>query len=386
MRIVIVDPRGDTRPYDDALCEALARRGHEVELVSCRYPHTALEPPEGVRLAERFYRLADRLPPGPRRYARGVEHPLDLAALLPALRRARPDVIHVQWLPMHAVDRTFWRAASRLLGVPVVFTAHDSLPNVAGGDTRRERRNERNARAFDHVITHTEHGAQVLAERFGVPDDRIARIPMGAFTEYRDVEPVPPPVPDGAPVAALVGLLRPYKGLDLLLEAWPAVRAQVPDAVLLIAGRPFGEPAAERAAALAADPANGVVAELRYVSQGEFAGALRRAACCVLPYRRIDQSAVLLSTLAVGCPVVCTDVGGLREVVEESGAGLVVPPGDAPALAGAIARILGDPALQQRLASAALDAVERIYSWDVAAERHEAVYRRAAAEHAGGAR
>ena len=110
MRIVIVDPRGDTRPYDDALCEALARRGHEVELVSCRYPHTALEPPEGVRLAERFYRLADRLPPGPRRYARGVEHPLDLAALLPALRRHRPDVIHVQWLPMHGVDRTFWRA------------------------------------------------------------------------------------------------------------------------------------------------------------------------------------------------------------------------------------------------------------------------------------
>ena len=104
----------------------------------------------------------------------------------------------------------------------------------------------------------------------------------------------------------------------------------------------------------------------------------------MLPYRRIDQSAVLLSTLAVGCPVVCTDVGGLREVVEESGAGLVVPPGDAPALADAIARILGDPALQQRLASAALDAVERIYSWDVAAERHEAVYRQAAAEHAGG--
>ena len=48
--------------------------------------------------------------------------------------------------------------------------------------------------------------------------------------------------------------------------------------------------------------------------------------------------------------------------------------------------MLGDPALRERLADAALDAVERIYSWDVAAERHEAVYRRAVAEHAGGAR
>jgi len=372
VRIVIVDPRGDTRPYDDALAAALARRGHDVELVSCRYPHTQLAPPDGVRLAERFYRLADRLPPGPRRYARGVEHPLDLAALLPTLRRHRPDVVHVQWLPMHGVDRVFWRGVSRALGVPVVFTAHDALPNQAS--PRRERRAERNARAFGQVVTHTRHGAETLERRFGVPADRITRIPMGAFTGYRDVEPVPPDVPDAAPVAAFVGLLRPYKGLDGLLDAWPAVRAQVPDAVLLIAGRPLGEPAAERAAAMASDPASGVVAELRYVSEPEFAGALRRAACCVQPYLRIDQSAVLLSALAMGCPVVATDVGGFREVVEESGAGIVVPPGDPAALADAIARVLGDPELRARLSAAALDAVERIYSWDVAAERTEAVY------------
>ena len=372
---MIVDPRGDTRPYDDALAAALARRGHEVELVSCRYPHTRLAPPVGVRLAERFYRLADRLPSGPRRYARGLEHPVDLAALLPRLARHRPDVIHVQWLPLHAVDRVFWRGLSRGLGVPVVFTAHDALPNAVSA--RRERRARRNARAFRHVVTHTAHGAEVLSSRFGVAAERVARIPMGAFTGYRDVEPVAPPVPEDVPVAAFVGLLRPYKGLDLLLAAWPLVREQVPDAVLYVGGRPLGEPAAERLAAMAREPGSGVVAELRYIAEGEFAGALLRAACCVLPYRRIDQSAVLLSTLALGCPVVCTDVGGLREVVEESGAGLVVPPDDPAALAGAIARILGDPALRRQFSEAALDTVARVYDWDVAAERTEAVYRQA---------
>ena len=338
-------------------------------------PAHALEPPDGVRLAERFYRLADRLPPGPRRYARGVEHPLDLAALLPALRRHRPDVVHVQWLPMHAVDRSFWRAASRLLGVPIVFTAHDSLPNVGRRHAPRapQRAQRPRLRARDHA--HAPRRATCSPSASASRPTASRASPWAPSRSYRDVEPVPPPVPDGAPVAALVGLLRPYKGLDLLLDAWPAVRERVPDAVLLIAGRPFGEPAAERAAALAADPASGVVAELRYVSRAEFAGALRRAACCVLPYRRIDQSAVLLSTLAVGCPVVAPTSAGCGEVVEESGAGLVVPAGDAAALADAIARILGDPALQERLAAAALDAVDRIYSWDVAAERHEAVYR-----------
>ncbi|MGI9117808.1 MAG: glycosyltransferase, partial [Gaiellales bacterium] len=126
MRVVIVDPRGETRPYDDALAAALAARGDHVELVTSA-PRVAQPPaPSGVAVRHAFYRLADRLPGGARKAARGLEHPLDLLALAPSLVRHRPDAVHVQWLPLGAVDRTFWRAVEALLGVPVTYTAHDA--------------------------------------------------------------------------------------------------------------------------------------------------------------------------------------------------------------------------------------------------------------------
>ena len=372
MRVAIVDPRGDTRPYDHALGAALAARGHDVALETCAYPHGDLPPAPGVHVHERFYRLADRVRGRPRRVARGLEHPLDLAALLAALVRRRPDVVHVQWLPLHGVDRAFWRLVRRLLRVPVVFTAHDALP--LHGTPRRLRRAGRNARAFERVVSHSRYGSEAVVARLGVSPERVVRIPHGALDAYADVPPVPPPVPDGAPVAAFLGLIRPYKGLGLLLDAWPAVRARVPDAVLLVAGRPLGEPAAERAAAMAAR-GEGVVAELRFVSTAEFAGALARADCVVLPYRRIDLSGVLFAALALGRPLVASDVGGFREVVGDHGAGLLVPPDDAAALADALVRVLSDAELRARLGAAARRAAEDSYSWSAAAERTEALYR-----------
>jgi glycosyltransferase involved in cell wall biosynthesis len=118
----------------------------------------------------------------------------------------------------------------------------------------------------------------------------------------------------------------------------------------------------------------GVVATLRYTSAGEFAGALRRADCVVLPYRSIDLSGVLFAALALGRPLVVTDVGGLREAAEETGAGIVVPSGDADALAAAVARVLADAALRERLAAAARAAAAGAYSWAAVAEATEAVY------------
>jgi glycosyltransferase involved in cell wall biosynthesis len=180
-------------------------------------------------------------------------------------------------------------------------------------------------------------------------------------------------VPDGVPVVGFLGLIRPYKGLDTLLEAWPRVRAAVPDAVLLVAGRPLGEPAGARATAMAAAGA-GVVADLRFLSTAEFAGALTRSDVVVLPYRRIDLSGVLFAAMALGRPLVVSDVGGFREVVGGSGAGVLVPPDDPEALAGALVRLLLDPEEARRLGSAGRRAAESTYSWEVAAERTEALY------------
>jgi len=373
MRIVLVDPRGETRPYDDALAAALVARGNDVTLLASA-PRIAQPPaPEGVNVRHVFYRLADRVPGRARKVARGLEHPFDLVALAPGLMRRRPDAIHIQWLPMGVVDRCWWRVVERVIGVPVVYTAHDALPNHP--TPRRLRRSAANARAFKRVIVHSQHGRDALIEELGVDPERVQMIPHGALTAYRDVTPVAPAVPDGVPLVVMLGLLRPYKGLDILLDAWPAVRSALPDACLLVAGRVLGDPdGAARLEAMAADGALGVTSDLRFTPTEEFVGTMLRADVVVLPYRRIDQSGVLFAALALGRPIVATRVGGFAEVVEQYGAGVVVPPADPEALAAALIEVLRDPARREAMAAASRAAADGPFSWDAIAAATERVY------------
>ena len=125
-----------------------------------------------------------------------------------------------------------------------------------------------------------------------------------------------------SPVVLFFGLLRPYKGLDVLLDAWRGIE----DAELWIVGRPRMpiEPLRARA------PAN-VRFVPRYVSDAELPAFFRRAEVVVLPYsrtERFDSSGVLAAALAFGKPTVLSDVGGFGEVAA-AGAARLVPPGDA---------------------------------------------------------
>jgi len=368
VRIVLVDPRGDSRPYDHGLGAALAARGHDVTLATSRFRHGALPPAPGVAVRERFYRLADRLPARLRRAGRGCEHVADLVALLPLMRRA--DAVHVMWLPLGPADRMFWRGARRLLRARLVYTAHNAVAKDGVGGPAQIRAD---CEPFERIVVHS-HAGQAALERLGLDPGRIARIPHAALTGYGEVAPVPPPLPDDVPVALFAGLIRPYKGLGDLLDAWPAVRARVPGAILHVLGRSLGgDGDAARAART-----EGVVADLRYAAPGEWAGAMRRADVVVLPYRSIDQSGVLASAIALGRPVVATDVGGFGETLADPAAGLLVPPRDPAALTAAIVAVLGDDALRERLSQGAREAAAGELSWERAAERHEAVYGRAA--------
>ena len=373
MRIVLVDPRGETRPYDDALATALVARGNAVTLLTSA-PRIAQPPaPVGVAVQHVFYRLADRVPGRARKAARGLEHPFDLIALAPGLVRCRPDAIHVQWLPMGVVDRCWWRIVERVLRVPVVYTAHDALPNHP--TPRRLRRSAANARSFARVIVHSQHGRAALIDELGAEPARVHVIPHGALTAYREVAPVAPVVPDDAPLVAMLGLLRPYKGLEVLLDAWPTVHAALPIARLLVAGRVLGDPAgAARLEVMAADGALGVMSDLRFTPTEEFVGALLRADVVVLPYRRIDQSGVLFAALALGRPIVATRVGGFAEVVEQYGVGVVVEPEDPAALAAALIEVLRDPARREAMAVASRAAADGPFSWDAIAVATERVY------------
>jgi len=166
-------------------------------------------------------------------------------------------------------------------------------------------------------------------------------------------------------VVLFFGYIRRYKGLDTLLEAWREVRARRPAATLVVAGEPYEDVAPYRRLAEAAGGEPAVRMLDRYIPDEEVEALFKAADVAVLPYRSVTQSGVTHVAYALGVPVITTDVGGLAETVRPGETGLVVPPENPPALAGAIVeyfeRGLG-PTFRQGVAAFAA-----AHSWDALA-------------------
>lgn len=362
LRVQVVDPSAFTPPYDHALCAALARAGADVELVTSRFAYGSVPHGDGYATTESFYRIA----PGAagsrvRRAAKLAQHVPDM---LRCARHARAaDVVHFQWLTVQPLDVHLLPAVRR----PLVLTAHDVLPREPrAGQLRAQRRlYER----VDAVVVHSEHGAARLRDELGTDPAKVHVIPHGAFTHLAAASAPRPLPPELAavekPVVLCFGLMRPYKGIDVLLEAWKGVE----DAELWVVGLPKMDIAPLRAAA-----PPGVRFLPRFISDEEIPAFFRRADLVVLPYREIDQSGVLFTALAFGSPLLLTDVGGFPEVAA-TGAAELAPPGDPAALHTALKRLLADPTARDRLATAARAAAAGPYAWDAIAERHIELYR-----------
>lgn len=207
-----------------------------------------------------------------------------------------------------------------------------------------------------------------LADRaveLGAPADRVHVAPSGVDLDFF----APQPLPTGpSPEVLFVGRLVEKKGLDVLLEAWPLVRRAVPGARLRVVG---GGPLEDAVRAAAPD---GVTLRLGTAGREHVRDALARATVVCTPSRTgADGDAesllyVNLEAQAMGRPVVSTRHGGVPEFVDDGG--LLVPEGDAPALADALVSVLRDRALAERLAAAGPVTAAR-FGRDVCARRFD---------------
>jgi glycosyltransferase involved in cell wall biosynthesis len=158
--------------------------------------------------------------------------------------------------------------------------------------------------------------------------------------------------------------MRPYKGIDLLLEAWEGID----DAELWVAGMAR----MDISPLLAAAPPN-VRFVPRFITDAELPDYFRRADLVVLPYREADQSGVLFTALAFGKPLLLSDVGGFPEVAA-TGAARTFRAGDVPALRAALVELLGDRRALEEMAQKARTAAEGQYSWATVAARTLELY------------
>jgi glycosyltransferase involved in cell wall biosynthesis len=367
VRVHIVDPSAYTPPYDHGLCRALGLAGADVELYTSRFAYAQIAPADGYLRRESFYRLAARVPDARvRRIVKLAEHVPDMLRYRSAAAAA--DVVHFQWLTVQHLDRHLLPGRRTRSGArrPLLLSAHDILP-------REPRRGQREAQRrlyehFDAVIVHSEHGRLRLISELAVDPERVHVIEHGVLEHLAEdqigVAHSQPPFQTEKPVVLFLGLLRPYKGLDVLLEAWRGIE----DAELWIAGMPRMD-----ISALRADAPPGVRFAARFIGPDELPAFFRRADLVVLPYREIDQSGVLFTALAFERPLLLSDVGGFPEIAR-AGAARTFPSGDAPALHAAILELLGDAPARAQLVEGARALARGAYSWDAVARRTLALY------------
>jgi glycogen synthase len=361
------DPVGGMQSHTGQLTRALDARGLAQTVVTAWRPGAA----RNERLGERSQVVRLGLPL--RRWRQLYSLPAGRA--LPALA-AEADLVHVHLGEDLAVV-PLGLAAARRHRLPTVLTVHCSPRHTLVGNTPRalllrtlgglaEAWGERRA---DAVIALTDRLAGRLLEA-GLDPGRVHVIPSGV-DPGRFVGPPADPAPElPRPRVLFVGRLAPQKGVRTLLEAVPLLRHRdVP--VLLVGDGPERGRLERRAAGLGLA---GRVRFLGFATPRQVTAWLCHADVLVLPSVYEELGSVLLEAMAAGLPVVASAVGGIPAVVRDGGEGLLVPPGEPPALAAAVDRVLGDRALAGRLARAATERAAAFH-WDRLAEQVLEVYR-----------
>jgi glycosyltransferase involved in cell wall biosynthesis len=293
----------------------------------------------------------------------------------------RPHLIHIQWIVRN--EDLFFIKVLKCLGFKIVHTAHDILPH--GRETLESKRLFRSIYTLaDRLIVHAENIRQEMIKMFDVDPNKVYVIPHGSnalfFTSSvsKQAARTHLDISLSKKVILFFGLIRPYKGLEYLLEAFEEIEAQVKDAMLLIAGKYHGDRAVtqhySKLLAQFADKDN-VRCVIDYIPCDKVGYFFSAADVVVLPYIQASQSGILLSAFAAGRPVIVTDAGGLSEIVDDGRSGFVVPPKNSKALAEAGVKILKNPDLLMQMGREGKIVAESKYCWDKVALKTLDVYR-----------
>ena len=304
--------------------------------------------PGPLNIVGRFH-----LPKLPRRILKLIESTLNLCALTIRFIASPPDIIHVQFLPMlrsrMPIDLWFVRFFQRR-GTKIVLTVHDLLPHDTGDRYKRIFLNL--YRQVDAIICHSDHVAAKLQTEFQVPASKIDIIPHGPF--FYDIAASTPPeivrnylITPGQLVFLFQGIIFPYKGVDLLLNAWQRVEHETSEACLIIAGTGSAEQLDQLRAQVQELGLKRVYLRLSFISTDELVALYRAADVVVYPYRAVTTSGALATGLALGKAIVASDLLVFRELLTNEESALLIDPEDTDQFAAALLRLAGRPDLRE---------------------------------------
>ncbi|HJQ41769.1 MAG TPA: glycosyltransferase family 4 protein [Jatrophihabitantaceae bacterium] len=365
----------------DALARELAEAGHEVCVVT---RGESGSPVEEMRDGVRVRRAAvdplalDFTTESLLAWSQAAEHALVRAAL-PAVRRWRPDVVHAHdWLVAQSGI-----TLAEVTRAPLVATMHASeagrhqgwLPqplNLAIHSVERWLAHRAAA-----VIAYSSAMRDEVSALFEVKPDHVAVVPNGIDADRwrpskRDVAVARARHAGDGPLLVFAGRLVHEKGLQTLLDALPAIRAEIPDVRLLVAGTGVFEDklqARARRRRLAR-----VVDWAGFVPEEELAELLGAGDAVVVPSLYEPFGIVALESAAARTPLVLSRTGGLTDLVDAGAAAASFAPGDRSGLAHAVLSVLSDRAGAARAVRRAARLVQHDYTWSAVADATAQVY------------
>ncbi|WP_127781879.1 glycosyltransferase family 4 protein [Rhodococcus sp. X156] len=401
MRIALLSYRskphcGGQGVYVRHLSRELVSLGHTVEVFSGQ-PYPELDP--GVALTKvpslDLYRDPDPFrTPHLREIRDGIDvlevatmwtagfpEPLTFslrAARLLGKRAAEFDVVHD--------NQSLGYGLLRLVkaGLPLVATIHHPITrdrdvDLAAARGRRKlslrrwygflRMQGRVARRIPALLTVSKSSEQDIRTAFDVPDGRLQTIPLGVDTEIF-APPSTPRVPGR--IACIASADMPLKGVANLLEAVAKLRTERTVELVLVSKL---DPAGRSARLIEQLGIADIVQTVSGVDDDELGRLMASAEVAAVPSLYEGFSLPAVEAMSCGTPLVATRTGALPEVVGEHGdAALLVEPGDSEALAGALATLLDDAALRERMGTAGRARVLERYSWAAVAARTAQFY------------
>ena len=311
----------------------------------------------------------------------GARNLRDLGAfrrLLRLVREERIDLIHA-----HLTYAATWAAVcSRLAGVPSVASLHVAPPTGKSREASRDRLMRfvlnrwaaaviavSDALRTDYLRGGGLSPGKIVAVENGIELDRFRQDRDECRRRITSEFGIPPE----ALIAVTVSVLRPGKGVEVLLDSVKAVLQRVPDAWFLVVGD--GSMRAEWAQLA---ELNGVSHRIRWAGYRKDVES-RLAGCDLLVHPSLADAfpTVLLEAMAAGLPVVATNVGGIPEIVQPEVTGRLVPAGDAGALATEVANLLQDSGKRRAMSEKAREVAMNRFSTEAWIRRLETVYERA---------
>lgn len=290
------------------------------------------------------------------------------------------QIVHIQWwtyvlAPVYIVILLIVKWIRNKI---VVITVHNVKPHEGGFI-----KNLANKLVFlfgDHFIVHADKNKKTFTNSYGISSEKISIVPHGILLPdvpitgiSKNEARIELGLPKNAKVILFFGIIREYKGLDILLSAFAILRQKIPEAYLVIAGMPWENWDKYQMYIDRYRLENSIKKNLYFIPENEIELYFKSTDLVALPYTHFDaQSGVAAMALPFGRSIIVTNNGGLVQLVKDKR--VVTKPKDKKDLAEKMMLVLNNPNLQEKLEEDSL-ALSREFSWDAIANKTKAIYR-----------